>query len=103
VELARIARAMLEEERNQIDLVPAPDPHFVGHKIRVVASRNPKWYVEFGSRFWRGERQFDLKRSRVEKALDRVAIKRRVRGNGYEKELLEWLKEHLPSRAVTSA
>ncbi len=96
MELAKRALVELDQEHNKIGLVPAPDPSFDGHKIRVIESRNPKWYSEFGVRYWRNPRQFDLKRGRVIKALERVA-KGRVRGNGYERELLEWLKKKLGS------
>ena len=85
----------LEQQQNRIILVPAPEPHFEGHKIRVVESRNPQWYIDFGEQYWKGDRKFMLKRSRVIQALQRV-VKGRVRGNGYERELLEWLKIHLP-------
>jgi hypothetical protein len=88
-----IAKRSLEDlgrEWNRIALVPAPDPHFDGHKIRVIERRNPGWYIEFGKRYWKGLRQFSLKRARVIKALERV-VGGRVRGNGYERELLEFL------------
>ncbi len=58
----------------------------------MVESRNPDWYIRFGEKFWPDPRQFTLKRARVMKALERV-VKGRVRGNGYEKDLLECLKE----------
>ena len=94
--LAKRALVELDQEHNRIGLAPAPEPSFDGHKIRVIESRNPKWYSEFGVRYWKTPRQFDLKRDRVIKALERVA-KGRVRGNGYEKDLLKWLKEKLGS------
>jgi hypothetical protein len=90
-ELARQGLRDLDEFRNQIMLVPAPEKNFDSHKIRVVASRNPDWYIAFGARFWRG-REFHLKRSRVERALERV-VSGKVRGNGYEKDLLECLRK----------
>lgn len=93
IEIAQQALLDLERHQNRIVLVPAPDPHFEGHKIRVVESRNPTWYIEFGNQFWKGERRFDLKRCRVVRGLERV-VKGRVRGNGYERQVLEWLKEH---------
>jgi hypothetical protein len=98
IELAKRALYDLEQEQNRILLVPAPEPNFTGHKIRVIESRNPKWYVEFGKMYWRGPRSFQLKRSRVVKALTRVAENGRVRGNGHEKELIEWLKQQEPGR-----
>ncbi len=94
-ELAKKALVDLEQNQNRIILAPAPQPHFAGHKIRVVESRNPQWYIDFGAQYWKGDRQFTLKRSRVVQALQRV-VKGRVRGNGHEGELLEWLKSHLP-------
>lgn len=96
VELAKRALQDLDQEYNKIGLAPAPEPSFDGHKIRVVEQRNPQWYIEFGVRYWKNPRQFDLKRSRVVKALERV-VKGRVRGNGCEKDLLPWLKDKLES------
>ncbi len=95
-ELAAQALVDLEQQQNRIILIPAPDPHFEGHKIRVIESRNPQWYIEFGASYWKGDRQFTLKRSRVVQALQRV-VKGRVRGNGHEREVLEWLKNNLKS------
>lgn len=96
-ELALAGRALeeLDQNQNRIGLVPAPDPHFDSHKIRVIESRNPKWYIAFGAKYWRGNRQFDLKRARVEKALRRV-LGGRVRGNGYEREILTFLEGFWP-------
>ncbi len=94
-ELAEMALYDLEQNQNRIILAPAPGPHFEGHKIRVVETRNPQWYIDFGAQYWKGDREFTLKRSRVIQALQRV-VKGRVRGNGHERELLEWLKIHLP-------
>lgn len=89
-EKAVAARALedLEMNRNVIILVPAPDQHFVGQKIRVQESRNPKWYVEFGAPYWRSRRSFQLKRARVMKALRRVSVVGIVRRNGLEVKLL---------------
>lgn len=87
------ARALedLETHRNVIILVPAPDQHFVGQKVRVQESRNPKWYIEFGSPWWKSKRSFQLKRSRVLKALKRVSVVGIVRRNGLEVKLLDVL------------
>lgn len=87
------ARALedLEIHRNTIVLVPAPDQHFVGQKVRVQESKNPKWYIEFGIPFWRSRRSFQLKRSRVVKALKRVSVVGIVRRNGLEVKLLDAL------------
>jgi hypothetical protein len=93
--LAGRAIEELSGQRNRIELVPAPDPRFHSHKVRVIVSRNPGWYIEFGKKYWRGPRQFDLKRSRIERALERV-LKGRVRGNGYERELLHFLARCWP-------
>lgn len=96
--LATWALVTLENERTQIGLAPAPDPHFMGHKIRVIESLNPEWYREFGNPFWHGKRSYQLKRHRVEKALKRVRDDKIVRRNGYEvtilKFLQEWREEH---------
>lgn len=88
--LAARALASLELHRNRIVLAPAPVAHFDGHSIRVVESRNPSWYRDFSAPFWRSQRSFQLKRSRVERALRRVVVGR-VRGNGYERRLLPHL------------
>lgn len=93
--LAKRALEELEIHFNKIGFAPAPSQNFDGHKVRVVESRNPDWYIEFGKKFWRGARQFDLKRCRVEKALKRV-VSGRVRGNGYEQDLLKLLTERWP-------
>lgn len=83
----------LETERNRIAYVPAPEQHFAGHKVRVQESRNPSWYREFSASYWRSRRVFQLKRSRVERALRRVAVDGLVRRNGYEAALLRKLME----------
>lgn len=93
--IAKRALEELEIHFNRIGFVPAPSKNFDGHKIRVVESRNPDWYIEYGQKFWRGPRQFDLKRARVVKALKRV-VNGRVRGNGYERDLLAFLAERWP-------
>ena len=87
------ARALcdLETQRNRIELVPAPDPHFAGHKVRIQAEQNPRWYREFGLSYWRSKRSFQLKRCRVERALSRVEETGIVRRNGYEVDLLKLL------------
>lgn len=90
-EIAERALEDLELHRNSIVLIPAPHPHFTGHKIRVQESQNPKWYREFGSGYWRSKRSFQLKRSRVIKALKRVSVVGIVRRNGLEVKLLEVL------------
>lgn len=93
IKLAQWALITLDNERNKITLVPAPAPHFMGHKIRVVESTNPEWYREFGASYWRGPRSYQLKRHRVENALKRVRDKKVVRRNGYEVAILEFLRE----------
>lgn len=93
--LARRALDELESQFNRIGFAPAPSQNFDGHRIRVIESRNPDWYIEYGKKFWRGPRQFDLKRARVVKALTRV-VGGRVRGNGHERDLLPFLAERWP-------
>jgi len=89
-QLARRAVEDLERQHNRIGFVPADDG--THKKLRVQTESNPDWYREFGKAYWR-ESSFLLKRSRVEKALRRVAEKGRVRGNGYERILLSFLGE----------
>jgi len=91
--VAKKALADLETRHNGIVLVPAPDPHFQGHKIRVQERSNPSWYRRFGALYWRGPRDFSLKRCRVEKALRRVAETKIVRRNGYEVKILGFLMQ----------
>lgn len=90
VRSARRALRELENERLQIILVPAPDPHFSGHCIRVIASTNPRWYRGFVAGRW-DRRGCQVKRRRVERALRRVADDAFVRGNGYEVRILKLL------------
>lgn len=90
-ELAGRALQELETERLQIILVPAPDPHFDGHKIRVIASENPKWYQRFVSGRW-SRRGCNVHRGRVVRALTRVYSNGRIRGNGYERQLMVELR-----------
>jgi hypothetical protein len=91
-ELAGRALHELETERLRIILVPAPDPHFDGHKIRVIESENPKWYQRFVSGRW-DRRGCDVRRDRVIRALTRVYAHGRIRGNGYERKLMKELRE----------
>jgi hypothetical protein len=92
-EKAVAKRALVEmgQQVNRIALIPAPDPNFRGHKIRVQESENPKWYRSFAAPYWRSKRSFQLKRARVVKALKRVSEKGLVRRNGLERFLLEHL------------
>jgi hypothetical protein len=88
VGLARYALKVLGNERLVVSLAPAPDPHFDGHMIRVVDCRNPHWYRDLQSKH-----RYEMKRVRVVRALERVVVQKRVRGNGYEVELLKLFKE----------
>ena len=97
--LATKALADLDVMHNRIVLVPAPEPHFEGHRIRVQEQRNPEWYRSFAAPYWRTPRVFCLKRRRVEKALRRVSIVGIVRRNGYEMALLQSLEER---RGITT-
>lgn len=78
----------LECSSLRVVLVPAPSPSFDGHKVRAVEDRNPEWFRRFhaakGTAHRPGGR---VKRSRVIRALYRV-LSGRVRGNGYEREIL---------------
>lgn len=87
---AAMALMSLEIERNVIALVPAPDPHFDNHKIRVQVESNPAWYRDFLAGRW-DRRGCQVKRGRIVRALKRVAERGVVRNNGYEKRLLEIL------------
>jgi hypothetical protein len=93
ISTAQKALQDLEENQNRIVLVPAPSPCHSSHKIRMQESRNPQWYVDFGRAFWRSPRNFQLKRSRVIRALKRVADVGIIRRNGYESKLLSCLEQ----------
>jgi hypothetical protein len=43
----------LMKNRLDIDTMPAPQPQFSGHKIRIVLSRNPEWYGDLFPSFGR--------------------------------------------------
>lgn len=43
---------MLDDYWLQVVLVPAPDPHFSGHKIRQVNNCNPRWYRDLYRKTW---------------------------------------------------
>lgn len=97
-DLAQRALLDLQENRYTFGLAPAPQPHFDGHKIHVCLTRNPRWYSAYVE-----AANYQVKRRRVERALRRVALEGRVRGNGYERELLPLLerREHeLPRLSV---
>ena len=65
--LARGAAAELRASPMRVILAPAPRPHHSGHKIRVVESRPPAWYMEIYRRRWW------FKRARFLAALDRIS------------------------------
>jgi len=80
----------MEMNRLQVVLVPAPDPHHAGHRVRHVTCQNPEWYSAFSAL-----RDHQVHRGRVEKALRRICSGR-VRGNGYEVELLRIAEREWP-------
>jgi hypothetical protein len=58
--------AMLDElERCELHvvLVPAPEPQYAGHSVRMVVAHNPRWYRELCALFPRG-RRFHRNRNR---------------------------------------
>ena len=84
------AKAMLDDLEKHflsVTLVPAPEQNHSGHMVRAVENRNPKWYSKFFK-----DRQEQVKRCRIVTALKRV-VSGRVRGNGYEVELLKIHRE----------
>ncbi len=91
-DLAGKALLDLETNFNRITLVPAPEPRHNGHKIRVQESANPGWYRRFVAGRW-NHAGCQVRRSRIEKALRRVAVVGVVRSNGYEAKLLRLLAE----------
>ena len=46
VEEAELLLQELRLNRLCVELIPAPDPRYCGHKIRAVVNRNPAWYRE---------------------------------------------------------
>lgn len=88
--IAAVAIQDLEENFLQVKLVPAPFPHFSGHMVREAERRNPEWYQAFVAGRWH-----TAKRHRVIRALTRVVQKGTVRGNGIERDLLEFLKRRM--------
>ena len=91
--MARRALSDLEKEFLSVILVPAPQPHFDGHMIRVAQNRNPKWYRDFVEGHW-DTRGCQIKKKRVIRGLHRVLEKRTILKNGYEWRLLEHLKKY---------
>lgn len=89
-EKAREMLRDLEENYLKVGLVPAKAQNFEGHMVRAVENENPEWYREFVK-----VTNYQVKRLRVIRALKRV-IAGRVRGNGYENDLLRvpWPKKH---------
>lgn len=75
----------LKRSPMRVILIPAPDPRHSGHKIRVVESRPPRWYMEFVYPEL-GRKTF--KRHRFIEACKRVA-KGNVFGTIYEKLALK--------------
>ena len=72
--------AELSEHRLDVALVPAPRPAYDGHMIRVAFDGNPGWYSRLARRLpsksrAKPRRRFDpdIRRDRVERALDRLA------------------------------
>jgi hypothetical protein len=91
-ELAGRAILDLQMNFNRITLVPAPHQNHGAHKIRVQETENPKWYRKFVDGRWNRD-GCQVRRSRVERALRRVAVIGVVRSNGYEAKLLRLLAE----------
>lgn len=93
-EVAKATSMLQDLEVNflKVGLVPAPDPHFDGHMVHAKLSENPAWYRKFAEGRWNRD-GCQVKRSRVMQALKRV-IGGRVRGNGYEVELLKLHEKH---------
>ncbi|MEK6907112.1 MAG: hypothetical protein AABW45_01150 [Nanoarchaeota archaeon] len=64
------ANSFLEELKHrklEVILVPAPDPHHEGHKIRQKVNDNPEWYREL---YWKYHPNF--RRDRTLKSLNRL-------------------------------
>ena len=45
-EMAEILLTDLENYRLEIALIPAPEPKYLNHMIRVAINSNPTWYQE---------------------------------------------------------
>jgi len=84
--------AHLESQPMRVVLVPAPDPRHSGHKIRVVESRPPKWYLDIAARwgYWRrGQGRFE--RRKLMRAINRIR-EGVYYGGPYEEAILETVK-----------
>ena len=57
----------LKENKLIVELIPAPDPKHIDHKIRVVTNSNPEWYKELFHSY------HHIKRRRVIGALERIS------------------------------
>ena len=67
VEQANYLLHELENNKLKVVLVPAPDPHHIGHMIRSVEERNPGWYRELYHSY------SHFKRNRSIEAIKRIA------------------------------
>lgn len=70
-----VADEMRAELRNQyldVTLVPAPDPKFTGHKIRVAVNSNPGWYRDL----WHEYAKVRAKKGRLRKTTSSIGRSR---------------------------
>lgn len=73
----------LKKNRLSVRLIPAPEPKFIGHMIRVRTGENPDWYSHIYHACSRPVR------SRVERVLGRMISERKIYFSDLEMELLQ--------------
>ena len=69
-------------------LVPAPEPRYSGHRIRVVHCRNPKWYREIYG-------ELEVKRDRIISSLNRILNETPSNKSSYDYMFLQIAKDRL--------
>src|SRR5690349_18418617 len=55
----------LLENKQEIVLIPAPEPRHSEHKIRVVQNRPPKWFSKFVNQFTKSTKKYPRVRPKV--------------------------------------
>jgi hypothetical protein len=80
----------LKENKLEVILIPAPNPQFEGHMIRVSQNRNPNWYKKLY--YSSGEK---LKRNWTVQSLSKIS-ENKIRWNSkYDIMILEMIYERL--------
>ena len=56
----------MQSQKLEVCLIPAPNPHHEGHKIRIATNHNPEWYKEI---YWS---MSNFRRDLSMRALERI-------------------------------